>query len=104
MARLAVVMGDPTGIGPEVLARVLAEGLTQDILLIGDADVWKEAQDVAGVKVGLIPADRPGSPAGGAVPFLHLPPEDRSWTRGAMSPAAGRAAAPGLGAGGGLAR
>jgi len=93
MARLAVVMGDPTGIGPEVLARVLAEGLTQDILLIGDADVWKEAQDVAGVKVGLIPADRPGSPAGGAVPFLHLPPQDRTWTRGTMSPAAGLASA-----------
>jgi len=93
MARLAVVMGDPAGIGPEVLARTLAEGLTQDVLLIGDADVWAQAQDVAGVRVGLIPADRPGSPAGGAVPFLPLPPEDRSWTRGAMSPAAGRAAA-----------
>src|SRR4030067_1620292 len=100
MTRLSRVMGDPTGIGPEVLARILAEGLSQDILLIGDADVWKEAQGVAGVKVGLIPADRPGSPAGGAVPFLHLPPPARTWTRGNMSPAAARAAAQGLGPGG----
>ena len=93
MARLALVMGDPTGIGPEVLARALADGLSQDVLLIGDADVWREAQAVAGVNVGLIPADQPGSTAGGAVPFFHLPPQDRTWTRGIMSPAAGRASA-----------
>jgi 4-hydroxythreonine-4-phosphate dehydrogenase len=93
MVRLAVVMGDPTGIGPEVLARALAGGLSQDVLLIGDADVWRDAQQTAGVTVGLIPADRPGGSAGGGVPFLHLPPEDRTWTRGVMSAAAGRAAA-----------
>lgn len=93
MARLAVIMGDPTGIGPEVLAKALAGGSSQDILLIGDADVWQDAQEISGVKVGLIPADRPGNAAAGAVPFLHLPPEDRGWTRGLASAAAGRASA-----------
>jgi 4-hydroxythreonine-4-phosphate dehydrogenase len=93
MARLAVVMGDPTGIGPEVLASALAGGFSQDLLLIGDADVWREAQEIAGVTVGLIPADRPGDASGAAVPFMHVPPPDRSWTRGAMSAPAGRAAA-----------
>ena len=92
MTRLAVVMGDPTGIGPEVLVRSLP-GVSEDVLLIGDADVWKDAQEGVGVKVGLIPADRPGVIAGGAVPFLHLPPQDRTWTRGVMSAAAGRASA-----------
>lgn len=93
MARIAVVMGDPTGIGPEVLARTLADGVSQEILLIGDAGVWREAQEIAGVTVGLIPADRPGGATGGAVPFMHLPPDRRGWTRGVMSPDAGRAAA-----------
>jgi 4-hydroxythreonine-4-phosphate dehydrogenase len=93
MARLAVVMGDPTGIGPEVLVKTLARGFSQDLLLIGDAEVWRDAQEVAGLTVGLIPADRPAPPAGGGVPFMHLPPHDRTWTRGVMSAAAGRAAA-----------
>jgi 4-hydroxythreonine-4-phosphate dehydrogenase len=93
MARLAVVMGDPTGIGPEVLARALGGGLSDDVLLIGDADVWADAQESSGVRVGLIPADRPGAITGGGVPFLHLPPQDRTWTPGTMSPAAGRASA-----------
>jgi 4-hydroxythreonine-4-phosphate dehydrogenase len=93
MARLAVVMGDPTGIGPEVLAKALAGGFSQDLLLIGDADVWREAQEIAGVTVGLIPADHPGASTGGAIPFMHLPPHDRAWTRGIVSAAAGRASA-----------
>lgn len=92
MPTLAVVIGDPTGIGPEVLAKALVAGLPADVLLIGDALVWSEAQKVAGVSVPAIPAHRPGSISGG-VPFLDLPPEERIWKIGEVSPAAGRAAA-----------
>lgn len=97
MARLAVVLGDPTGIGPEVLARALdaaaCEPAPPQVLLVGDASVWSEAQRTARVS---LPARRAGCPeplSRAGVAFLDLPPQDRSWTPGRMSPAAGRATA-----------
>ncbi len=38
MPRLAVTLGDPRGIGPEITARALADGLSADITLIGADD------------------------------------------------------------------
>ncbi|HEU4829389.1 MAG TPA: 4-hydroxythreonine-4-phosphate dehydrogenase PdxA [Gemmatimonadales bacterium] len=38
MPRLAVTLGDPRGIGPEITARALAEGIAADITLIGADD------------------------------------------------------------------
>lgn len=93
MARLAVVMGDPTGIGPEVLAKTLVAPPPADVLLIGDAAVWRDAQRIAGVDLPINPANRPGPITADGIPFLNLPPEDRSWRAGEMSPAAGRTAA-----------
>lgn len=97
MARLVLTIGDPTGIGPEVMARALADApprpLRSDVLLIGDAAVWKDAQRIAHVHLPAVRADRPGPITDDGVPFLDLPPADRSWRLGAMSPAAGRAAA-----------
>ncbi|MDR7484629.1 MAG: 4-hydroxythreonine-4-phosphate dehydrogenase PdxA [Armatimonadota bacterium] len=92
MARLAVTVGDPAGIGPEVLVKTLAAWAPPEVLVIGDAATWAAAQRIAGVTVPARPADRPG-PASAGVPFLDLPPADRSWRLGEMSPAAGRAAA-----------
>lgn len=92
MVRLAVVMGDPAGIGPEVLVRALAEGIRSEILLVGDASVWEEAQRVAGVALPARPADRPGHLGPAGVPCLDVPPPDRAWAPGQLSPAAGRAA------------
>ncbi len=97
MARLVLAIGDPTGIGPEVLARALAGAPAaaphSDVLLVGDATVWREAQRIAHVDLAAIPADRPGPITEDGVPFLDLPPADRSWKPGEMSPAAGRASA-----------
>ncbi|HXF83311.1 MAG TPA: 4-hydroxythreonine-4-phosphate dehydrogenase PdxA [bacterium] len=93
MAKLAVVIGDPTGIGPEVLARALAARPPEDeVLLIGDRRDWEQAQRVAGVTLPSVPAERPGRIARPGVPFLDVPVLDRSWTLGEVSPAAGRAA------------
>ena len=47
MPRLAVTLGDPRGIGPEITARALAETLPADITLIGADD-----------QIGAIPASR----------------------------------------------
>jgi 4-hydroxythreonine-4-phosphate dehydrogenase len=93
MARLAVVIGDPTGIGPEVLVRALADGVPADILVLGDAAAWADAQRIAGRTLRTKPAARPGPVAPDGIPFLDLPPADRAWQTGVMSPAAGRAAA-----------
>ena len=97
MTRLAVVIGDPTGVGPEVVARALHEAARTPrppaVLLIGDASVWTEAQRLVHVELPVAPADRPAPLTRGRVPFLDLPPGDRAWQPGVMSSAAGKAAA-----------
>ena len=97
MARLAVAIGDPAGVGPEVLARALERAAHAarplQVLLVGDAGAWAEAQRIAHVELPATPADNPGPLVRDGVPFLDLPSAERSWTLGQMSPAAGRAAA-----------
>jgi len=93
MARLAVVIGDPTGIGPEVLARALATPPADEFLVIGDAVVWQQALQLTGVHLPPQPSSRPGRITVSGVPFLDLPAGDRGWRIGELSPAAGRAAA-----------
>ncbi|MGQ0551223.1 MAG: 4-hydroxythreonine-4-phosphate dehydrogenase PdxA, partial [Armatimonadota bacterium] len=61
--------------------------------MVGDTAVWNGAQRIAHVDLPAVPADRPGPITRNGVPFLDLPPADRSWSIGEMSPAAGRAAA-----------
>ncbi len=92
MTRLAVVIGDPTGIGPEVTAKALAAAQGLEVLLVGDLQVWEDTRRLTGVSLPAAPAGRP-APVGASVAFAHLPPADRTWRPGAMSPAAGKAAA-----------
>lgn len=54
--RLAIIPGDPSGIGPELIAKLLQEdGLAEaaDILLVGDAHLWHRGAEQAGVDVSL---------------------------------------------------
>jgi 4-hydroxythreonine-4-phosphate dehydrogenase len=46
-----MVLGDPAGIGPELIAKLLArpEASAAQIVLVGDSWVWEEAKRVAGV-------------------------------------------------------
>ncbi|MBI3974778.1 MAG: 4-hydroxythreonine-4-phosphate dehydrogenase PdxA [Armatimonadetes bacterium] len=92
MARLAVAMGDPSGIGPEVLAQALPGWSASEVLLIGDAAVWRRAGETVGVTAAVRPARRPEPISPEGIPFLDLPTEER-WEVGRMSPAAGGAAA-----------
>jgi 4-hydroxythreonine-4-phosphate dehydrogenase len=50
-ARLAVTVGDPRGIGPEVVARALADGIDADVVLVGPDDVIGEVP--AGLRIGI---------------------------------------------------
>ena len=54
--RIAIVPGDPAGIGPELIAKLLHdEGVREaaDILLVGDSHLWKHGCDQAELEVEL---------------------------------------------------
>jgi 4-hydroxythreonine-4-phosphate dehydrogenase len=58
--RIGIIPGDPAGIGPELIARLLAsDGVAEaaDILLIGDAHVFEAGADVAGLPFATTPVD-----------------------------------------------
>jgi 4-hydroxythreonine-4-phosphate dehydrogenase len=51
---IAVTLGDPAGIGPELVARLLARRETLDaanVVLVGDPWLWADGQQVAGIEV-----------------------------------------------------
>lgn len=58
--KIGIIPGDPSGIGPELIARLLtSEGVAEmaDILLIGDAHVFEAGQEVADCSFDLTPVD-----------------------------------------------
>ena len=57
---VALTLGDPAGIGPELIARLLARpeaGQLANVVLIGDPWLWEAGQRIAGVRVALDPVD-----------------------------------------------
>ncbi|WP_342129578.1 4-hydroxythreonine-4-phosphate dehydrogenase PdxA [Hydrogenophaga sp. OTU3427] len=57
---VALTLGDPAGIGPELIARLLGQtDATQhaNVVLIGDPWLWAEGQRIAGVRVPTTPVD-----------------------------------------------
>jgi 4-hydroxythreonine-4-phosphate dehydrogenase len=58
--RIAMLLGDPAGIGPELIAALLADAATTeaaDILLIADRAEFDEGMRIAGVKVDVTAID-----------------------------------------------
>jgi 4-hydroxythreonine-4-phosphate dehydrogenase len=57
--RIGLIPGDPSGIGPELVARLLNEGAvgSSDILLIGDRAVFELGMRQSGLDFDLRPAD-----------------------------------------------
>ena len=58
--RIAIIPGDPSGIGPELIAKLLEqEGVKDaaDILLIGDQHVWQQGAQQAALTVDLAQID-----------------------------------------------
>lgn len=58
--RIGIIPGDPSGIGPELVAKLLnAEGVVEqaDILLIGDRHIFEQGQQQAGLTFDLVPCD-----------------------------------------------
>ena len=80
--RIAIIPGDPSGIGPELIARLLNEDgvrTAAEILLIGDAHVWQQGAEQAGLPLDLIETGETeiGSQEGLAwLPMQTITPDD----------------------------
>ena len=74
---IALTAGDCTGIGPELVATIVAERRVADdarLLLIGDARVFEEGQRRAGKPFGMRPCLDPSQAdwSGEAIPMIDL--------------------------------
>ena len=57
---VALTLGDPAGIGPELIARLLARTdlMSQaNVVLLGDAWLWADGQRIAGLTVPTVPVE-----------------------------------------------
>lgn len=94
---VAVTFGDACGIGPELIAKLLARPDAQDaatMVVVGDPWVWAEGQRVAGTTTSLKPISGWKEARGGEGPFfLAVETVARNDViAGQMTPAAGRGA------------
>ena len=96
---LALTLGDPCGIGPEILAMALTRGAVPGGFVVGDVAVMRRALACIGCSVPVVQIERPGEavtmPPGG-VPVLQPPglPEGlASLPMGRVDAKAGAAAA-----------
>lgn len=65
--RIGLILGDPCGVGPEIVAKLVAEKdvlARAQVVLVGDRDVFRKGQAVAGVAVPVTEVD--ASAVGGA--------------------------------------
>lgn len=94
---IAITMGDPAGIGPEIIMKALAQPEAHALcrpLVIGDAARLRQAGKIVGVDVAVDALDRAADASfeNGSVQCVDLKivPEDLAF--GEMSPVAGEAA------------
>lgn len=91
---IAVTMGDPAGIGPEIIAKLWAEGGLPAAFVIGDAAILRRAVDLLGVpleiRVVAAPAEADGGP--GRIDLLAASKLPADLSYGRIDPRAGAAA------------
>jgi 4-hydroxythreonine-4-phosphate dehydrogenase len=94
--RIAVLLGDPAGIGPELIARLLARPENRaraDLLIIGDRRVLEKGMEIAGQRFDYTLVDDAKSAATNtAVPSLmdFRLPDDAPYERGVSTERGGR--------------
>jgi len=95
---LAVTMGDPCGIGPEIVARACAASLPAPCVVVGSVDAMRRAVRACALDLPVLRLDDPESARGApqlTLPVWEppgLPPELAALPMGAVHAAAGRAA------------
>jgi 4-hydroxythreonine-4-phosphate dehydrogenase len=77
---MGITMGDPAGIGPEIIARLFAEGTPASAIVIGDAGILRRAVALLGLPLEVVEVETPDSAKGGAgrievLPVGALPPD-----------------------------
>jgi 4-hydroxythreonine-4-phosphate dehydrogenase len=98
LPRIGITMGDPAGVGPEIIARALARPEVAKAcraVVIGDRSVMQAALDLLRSPLRLAPVARPADAtfSPGTIECLDLANVDAATLpRGAVSPEAGRAA------------
>lgn len=68
--RIAMVLGDPAGIGPEITAKLLAEAANREkatVLLVADRAELEEGMRIAGTGFEVVPVNDPAAAAPGRV-------------------------------------
>ena len=93
LARIGITMGDPSGVGPEIIVKALQEmGPEQRsaTVVIGNLDLIKRADQL--VRTGLNYVESLDVPAG-CVPVVHVPTKDQDKIRDGEITAAGGEAA-----------
>jgi 4-hydroxythreonine-4-phosphate dehydrogenase len=69
--RLALVPGEPAGVGPELCVRAAQRGWDADLLAFGDAATLERAARALGLPLQLLPADARSAP--GRLPLVEVP-------------------------------
>jgi 4-phospho-D-threonate 3-dehydrogenase / 4-phospho-D-erythronate 3-dehydrogenase len=95
VAPMAITMGDPSGVGPEIVLRRAADGALLDtsVVVYGDEAVLRHGADLLGVDVAIDVVESPGHPRSGALSVVDLGLLTASDHRpGALDAASGAAA------------
>jgi 4-hydroxythreonine-4-phosphate dehydrogenase len=90
--RLALVLGDPAGIGPEIMAKLLAEPANCDkasLLLVADPEELAEGMRIAGVDLPVVQVNDPSAVTPGRIALREVR-RDAPVPRGKPSAEGGR--------------
>ena len=94
MMRMAVTMGDASGVGPEILLRRFAAGqLGDDVVVYGDAAILATGADLLGLRIPINPIAEPARVEASILNVVDLGRlEGADLTPGVLNPKAGAAA------------
>lgn len=94
MKPIGITMGDAAGIGPEIVARLFAGGLSEPAVVIGDCAAMRRGAAVAGLPLEIVPIPHPSAWRGrpGTIEVIETSrlPEDLPFSK--VDARAGRAA------------
>jgi 4-hydroxythreonine-4-phosphate dehydrogenase len=69
--RLALVPGEPAGVGPELCVRAAQRSWDAQLVAFADPDVLRRAAEALGLPLRIVPADIPSAP--GVLPLIEIP-------------------------------
>jgi 4-hydroxythreonine-4-phosphate dehydrogenase len=69
--RLALVPGEPAGVGPELCVRAAQRSWDAQLVAFADPDVLRRAAEALGLPLRIVPADIPSTP--GVLPLIEIP-------------------------------